>query len=546
MPTRKRISTAVRKVGGGGGGGPAPGGTISWGPSFGQSAGNDASTWNPTAAVDLDRIRLRSEKLRSNCAVDLASVDIRGGVTASGDLGGTVLGAPFWQSVETAARTTAGTTITVNKPAGVQAGDLLLAFVGQNALSVSEISAPDGWIPITQKNIGVTVKTAISYYKVATASEPTSYTFTSSNNSAPFTAEVHHIIATDNNYQYFPDSSGNGNGGRIWGDVSSVVSPWAGFGNAADCGGVPDNDQLSSGVVSESTINTAGLASFVLEAKVRIPSDNFGVVFALTDTDPATSIARNGVVLFLAANDSLQILTYSNGAGVVNTTGSSISYPFEGDLAIAWDGATIYLLVDGVVDTSASLASFPAANMHVSAGRSAYNPASGVSPYPVDCIIDELRLSLNTDRGYTSGYTPATTPFTTDANTEVLWHFDSISGSGRGPIDAAASATLSGASLDPDPDTPSVTTTVDNCLVFSYIYHDHGILSQSHTPPSGHIETTDFQSTPVGDISASNSAWRVYATPGATGTAEHNCTETVATDAVMMRIAIAPGPLVIA
>lgn len=113
------------------------------------------------------------------------------------------------------------------------------------------------------------------------------------------------------------------------------------------------------------------------------------------------------------------------------------------------------------------------------------------------------------------------------------------------PIDASDVDDLEASALDTDPDAPSITTTVSNALVFAWIIHDHLALNQTHTPDAGHTEATDFEAGAATFI-GSHSQWRVFATAGATGTAEHNCTETVATNARMARVAIAPGALVIA
>lgn len=114
------------------------------------------------------------------------------------------------------------------------------------------------------------------------------------------------------------------------------------------------------------------------------------------------------------------------------------------------------------------------------------------------------------------------------------------------PINVSADATLLGSALNPDPVSPSVTTTSINCLVFAWLVHDHLALSQTHTEPASHTETTDFQATNTGNIVSSTTDWRVFASAGATGTATHNCTETASTDAIMQRIAITPGTLIIA
>ena len=118
------------------------------------------------------------------------------------------------------------------------------------------------------------------------------------------------------------------------------------------------------------------------------------------------------------------------------------------------------------------------------------------------------------------------------------------------PINVSAIATVLTSDLTPDPVSPSVTTTVANCLVLAFLAHDHNNITNSHTPPASHTERTDFASGEggvgwVGTMKATM-AERVFASAAATGTATHNCSETIGTDGVMTRIAIAPGSLTIA
>ncbi len=314
MPTRKRIRTIIRQTSGGGGGGPAPGGTISWGPSFGQSAGNDDSTWNVSPTQRLSKLGLRGAQTATG-ATAMPSLALVGAQSTAATQNGSVLGAPFWQSVETSTGESV-TSLAVNKPSGVVAGDLLVFVLGRKIITGSWVpTPPPGLTSIRADTIPTPSIGVLTYYKVATTSEPSQYTFTFSTSSANnITLECHRIIG-----------------------------------------------------VNAST-----------------------------------------------------------------------------------------------------------------------------------------------------------------------------------PINASAGATLAATSLDPDPDSPSVTTTVANCLVMTVLIHDHAALSNSHSLPSGHEEVSDFESTAGASLLASNTGWRVFASVGATGPIEHNCTETVATNAVMQRIAIAPGTVVIA
>lgn len=113
------------------------------------------------------------------------------------------------------------------------------------------------------------------------------------------------------------------------------------------------------------------------------------------------------------------------------------------------------------------------------------------------------------------------------------------------PIDASNGATLAASAADPDPSAPAVTTVAANCLVFAFLFHSHAALTQSHTPPASHVERTDFQNSNT-IIFGSTSATRTFASPGLQAAVEFNCTETVATDAVMQRVSIAPGEQIIA
>lgn len=104
------------------------------------------------------------------------------------------------------------------------------------------------------------------------------------------------------------------------------------------------------------------------------------------------------------------------------------------------------------------------------------------------------------------------------------------------PVDAADVSPGGGTA---DPDAPTVTTTVANTLVFAHLGHDHLALSQSHTPPAGHVERSDFQDGTTVFL-GSTTADRVFAAAGATGLANFNCTEVVGTNFVTYRVALRP------
>ena len=68
------------------------------------------------------------------------------------------------------------TSVTVNRPPGTQAGHVMVAAVAVNG-DVATITAPAGWTLIRNDVVGTAVRQAI-YFRVATSSEPGSYTWT--------------------------------------------------------------------------------------------------------------------------------------------------------------------------------------------------------------------------------------------------------------------------------------------------------------------------------------------------------------------------------
>jgi len=95
-------------------------------------------------------------------------------VTVSGGGGGPAPNAPTFRSAASAIVTGAsGTTLTIARPTGVQAGDLLLAQVRHR--STGTLTAPAGWT-----RIGTIARSTAHhdvFYKVAGSSEPASYAF---------------------------------------------------------------------------------------------------------------------------------------------------------------------------------------------------------------------------------------------------------------------------------------------------------------------------------------------------------------------------------
>jgi hypothetical protein len=68
--------------------------------------------------------------------------------------------------------------LTISRPAGTQPGHVMVAAIAGSE-SASEFTAPAGWTPVREEKIPGAVRQAV-YVKVAGASEPSSFTFTTS------------------------------------------------------------------------------------------------------------------------------------------------------------------------------------------------------------------------------------------------------------------------------------------------------------------------------------------------------------------------------
>jgi hypothetical protein len=70
------------------------------------------------------------------------------------------------------------TSLTVAKPAGAVAGDLLLAIVAHQGGTAADITPPAGWQPVPDGDYAESTNARIhAYYRIADALEPSSYTF---------------------------------------------------------------------------------------------------------------------------------------------------------------------------------------------------------------------------------------------------------------------------------------------------------------------------------------------------------------------------------
>jgi hypothetical protein len=83
------------------------------------------------------------------------------------------------ESVTQSVNTTAATTLTIPKPANTAQGDVLVSCVSLNGGSIGAAGVPAGWTPLASVTALANPK-VYGYYKVATSSEPASYSWTTS------------------------------------------------------------------------------------------------------------------------------------------------------------------------------------------------------------------------------------------------------------------------------------------------------------------------------------------------------------------------------
>jgi PKD repeat protein len=81
------------------------------------------------------------------------------------------------ETISTIVNTAATSTISIPKPVGTAAGDVLVACLASNGTRVAATGVPAGWTQIAAVLQGTSTRT-FGYYKVATASEGGSYTWT--------------------------------------------------------------------------------------------------------------------------------------------------------------------------------------------------------------------------------------------------------------------------------------------------------------------------------------------------------------------------------
>jgi VCBS repeat-containing protein len=253
---------------------------------------------------------------------DTGSTEIkpRGAIDGSGPYVGpyepppiyTVASSPSFRSASEAGVTTGVTSLVISKPSGTIAGDTMIAAIVVRP-NTATITAPSGWTLIRrQDQANSTASSQAMYYKVATSSEGSSYTWTLG-------------------------SSPTGGAGGI-----------ATFYNASTCGPVDvsgsqaNNTSSTSQAAPSVTTTQAGDMlitghSFASSATWTVPSGMSEAVDVASETVPnvaGVSLEMNYLLLGAAGASGTKTATASNDADV----GVGVTVAIKSTCTKTWDG----------------------------------------------------------------------------------------------------------------------------------------------------------------------------------------------------------------
>jgi PKD repeat protein len=147
------------------------GSPTSWAWDFGD--GTTSTERNPAhtfTAAGVYEVRLTASNAAGTGTTASRTITVTAGPGGSGSISAA--------SSTTAVSTTAATSVTVNRPAGVATGDVLIAHINVNN-AAALTSAPAGWAPVVDPLSINARATVFAYYKVVSdaAAEPASYTW---------------------------------------------------------------------------------------------------------------------------------------------------------------------------------------------------------------------------------------------------------------------------------------------------------------------------------------------------------------------------------
>ena len=245
------------------------------------------------------------------------------------------------------------TTIVLNKPAGIQAGDVLIAAVAVRG--VPTVTAPTGWTLIRSDSNGSSMKT-LSYWRVATSSEPANWTwsfssaraaagtitaYTGVNTSNPVDVHSGFANTTDSTQILAPSVTTTGVNERLIGIFSimkvTAIAPPTGMQELAETSANNGTDPPVAIEIADTTQGTAGASGDKI-ATAGTADRNTGQLLALS---PAASGGAGVPHTTTAYDEGLQGLAgtywpnkYQTGDPTYRSTGVGDA---TGALSKDWD-----------------------------------------------------------------------------------------------------------------------------------------------------------------------------------------------------------------
>ncbi len=146
------------------------------------AGGNSSTPTSPAIATTVDNSMVLRLGAFNNDNINIGNPGLSGHTAITMDESAASGGAVNYQSFSEGKRSWAGTSVTVNKPSGVGSGDLLIAAVSTDGGISGSLAAPSGWTLLDRGTDSAGAVTLGVWYKIAGASEASSYTFTWTSN----------------------------------------------------------------------------------------------------------------------------------------------------------------------------------------------------------------------------------------------------------------------------------------------------------------------------------------------------------------------------
>lgn len=261
----------------------------------------------------------------------------------------------------TATAQTNGTSLTINRPAGVVSGDIMLVTIGQRGSNTLSNPTATGWTLISGVDLGGTTdRRGIVMYRIAGATEPASYTFTLDGQSTGTVGTIVAFSGVDNTTPFDVANgaiSVNGSTAAVTATTKTTLtantaivmlgmagnsSPtWSGW-NTTNPGGLTELfDNQNSGRASVG-------GAWAIKAAIGATGNG---------TATLSGAERNGAIL-IALRPAVTTVTGfspSNACSGTNPTITITGTNFNGATAVTFNGTAATFIVNSNIQISATL-----------------------------------------------------------------------------------------------------------------------------------------------------------------------------------------------